>query len=169
MEQALYQTVDTEGPIYFRLGRGRDPEVYATGETWEFGKLKILRKGSDATILSTGIMTAASVEAADALKENGINVTVADVHTIVPLDKEGILNLIESSDHIFVAEEHNTYSGLASIIADVLVDEGIANKRLNRIGFPSDEYSLIAAPYHLYKHYGLDAEGAIKRVSETLS
>lgn len=167
-EMALRQTVDTEGPIYFRLGRGRDPEVYAPGESWEFGKLKILREGSDATIFSTGIMTAASVEAADALKERGINVTVADVHTIVPLDKEGILNLIEASDHIFVAEEHNTYSGLASIIADALVDEGIGNKRINRIGFPSDEYSLIAAPYHLYTHYGLDAEGVAKRVRETL-
>ena len=169
LEQALQQTVDLEGPIYFRLGRGRDPEIYMAEDNWEFGKVSVLRTGSDATILATGIMTAAAVEASKILSEQGLNITVVDVHTIKPLDEENVLRLLEEAPHIFVAEEHNTHSGLSSIIADLMVDEGLSGKRLNRIGFPSDEYALIAAPYHLYRHYGLDAQGVADRVLSTLS
>jgi transketolase len=169
LEQALRQTVDMEGPIYFRLGRGRDPVIYGPDDTWEFGKVSVLRKGGDATLFATGIMTAAAVEASEALAEQGINITVVDVHTLKPLDRENVLSLIGTTPVTFVAEEHNTYSGLASIIADLLVDEGLFGKRFERIGFPSDKYALIAAPYHLYRHYGLDAQGVVDTIKRVLA
>jgi transketolase len=172
LEQALRQTVDVDGPIYFRLGRGREADAYTAGEPWEYGKVSVLRKGSDGVLFANGIMVTAARQAAATLAKEGVNLTVADLHTIQPFDTEGVLSLVEESGHnaqqgarlVFVAEEHNTRGGVATSIADTLVDNRMDGIKLVRIGFPSDEYSVIAAPYHLYQHYGLDAAGVAERV-----
>jgi transketolase len=168
LEQALKQTVDVEGPIYFRMGRGREADAYEVGEPWEYGKVSVLREGGDGVIFANGIMVSAARAAANSLAQDGIQMTVADLHSIQPFDVEGVLSLIEGKQHVFVAEEHNTRGGVASAVADAMVDNRVSGPQLTRIGFPPDEYSVIAAPYHLYKHYGLDAEGVAERVRYTL-
>jgi transketolase len=168
LEAALRQTVDVEGPIYFRMGRGREADAYLPGEAWEFGKVSVLREGGDGVILANGIMVTAARAAANALAGEGIEMTVADLHTIHPLDVEGVLSLVEGKSHVFVAEEHNTRGGVASAVADAMVDARMIGPQLVRIGFPPDEYSVIAAPYYLYQHYGLDADGVAERVRKTL-
>jgi transketolase len=168
LEAALRQTVDVEGPIYFRMGRGREADAYNEGEPWEFGKISILREGSDGVLFANGIMVAAARAAAEQLATTGINLTVADLHTIQPFDVEGVLSLIEGVNYVFVAEEHNTRGGVATAVADAMVDAQVGGKKLVRIGFPPDEYSEIAAPYYLYQHYGLDAAGVAERVRTTM-
>jgi transketolase len=175
IEQALRQTVDVEGPIYFRLGRGREADVYNEGEPWEYGKVSVLRQGTDGVIFANGIMVKAARDAATTLAGEGVNLTVADLHTIQPFDTEGVLSLIEETGRgggrraVFVAEEHNTRTGVATAIADALVDNRVDGVNLVRIGFPSDEYSAIAAPYPLYQYYGLDAKGVTERVRKELA
>jgi transketolase len=168
LEQALRQTVNVEGPIYFRLGRGREADAYNEGEAWEFGKISLLREGRDGVLFANGIMVTAARAAAEKLASEGIDLTVADLHTIQPFDVEGVLSLIEDVNYVFVAEEHNTRGGVATAVADAMVDAQIGGKKLVRIGFPSDEYSEIAAPYYLYQHYGLDAAGVIERVRSAM-
>jgi transketolase len=168
LEQALKQTVDVEGPIYFRMGRGREADAYEAGEAWEYGKVSVLREGSDAVIFANGILVTAARAAANTLAQEGIQMTVADLHTIQPFDVEGVLSLMEGKSHVFVAEEHNTRGGVASAVADAMVDACVSGPQLTRIGFPPDEYSAIAAPYYLYQYYGLDAEGVAERIRTTL-
>lgn len=168
LEHALRQTVDVEGPVYFRLGRGREADAYQEGEPWEFGKVSVLRHGGDGVLFANGIMVAAARAAAETLAQKGIDLTVADLHTIQPFDVEGVLSLIEGARRVFVAEEHNTRTGVATAVADAMVDAGVAGVKLHRIGFPPDEYSAIAAPYYLYQHYGLDAEGVAARVAAAM-
>jgi transketolase len=169
LEQALRQTVNVEGPIYFRLGRGREADAYKEGEPWEFGKVSLLREGSDAVLFANGITVSSARAAADTLAGEGIDLTVADLHTIQPFDVEGVLSLIEGRRHVFVAEEHNTRSGVATAVADALVDAQVSGVKLTRIGFPPDEYSIIAAPYYLYQYYGLDAAGVADRVRRVMN
>jgi transketolase len=168
LEQALRQTVNEEGPIYFRMGRGREADAYEAGEPWEFGKVSVLREGGDGVLFANGIMVAAARAAASTLAGEGINLTVADLHSIQPFDVEGVLSLIEGKQYVFVAEEHNTRGGVASAVADAIVDARVNVPNLIRIGFPPDEYSEIAAPYYLYQHYGLDANGVVERVRKTM-
>lgn len=168
LEKALHQTVDLEGPIYFRLGRGREADAYREGEPWEFGKVSVLREGWDGVIFANGIMVSVARAAADLLAADGIEVAVADLHTIQPFDVEGVLSLVEGRRNIFVAEEHNTRGGVATALADTLVDAQVGGVKLTRIGFPSDQYSAIAAPHYLYQYYGLDAESVAARVRTTL-
>jgi len=168
LEQALRQTVDAEGPIYFRIGGGDDPDVYKMGDKWQFGKIHVFREGSDALILANGMMVKAAIEAAKSLESEGINVGVADLHTILPLDEKELVSLLGKYHTVFVAEEHNTRSGVATAVADVMADAGINGVRLVRVGFPSEEYAIIGAPYYLYKHYGLTAEGLVIKVRQEL-
>lgn len=169
LKQALQQTVDVPGPIYFRLSRGRDPEVYQSDSSWTFGKVSKLRKGTDAVLIANGTLVSPALKAAEMLNKEGIDLTVADLHTIVPLDVEGILSLIDGKTDLFVAEEHNIYGGVASVLADMIVDQGIGPLRVHRIGLPSDEYAVIAQPYHLYSHYKLDSKGIADRIRTELN
>lgn len=159
LDQALRQTVDVEGPIYFRLGRGREPDVYRSGDKWEFGKLNVLRRGKNALLISNGIMVFAAREAAELLAKEGIDITVVDLHTLQPLDTERLLSLVAQHRSVFVAEEHNTRGGVASAVADMIIDARMKDVQLVRIGFPPDEYAIIGPPYYLYQHYGLDGAG----------
>lgn len=169
LDQALQQTVDLEGPIYFRLGRGREPDVYRSEDKWEFGKISLLRRGKDALVLSNGVMVSAAREAAELLAREGIDITVADLHTIQPLDIEGLLSLVAGQRVVFVAEEHNTRGGVATTVADTIIDAQMNDVHLVRIGLPSDEYAILGSPFYLYKHYGLDAIGLAERIRKVLS
>jgi transketolase len=168
LEQALRQTVNLSGPIYFRLGRGREPDVYRPEDRWEFGKVSVLRNGNDGLIIANGIMVGAACQAAEILAKDGIDVTVADLHTVQPLDVEGLLSLVKKQRKVFVAEEHNTRGGVATALADTMIDARVDEVRLIRIGLPSDKYAIIGPPYYLYQHYGLDAAGLAQRVRQEL-
>lgn len=160
-EAALRQTADLPGPVYFRLGRGRDVDVYDAlpAGTWRLGEAAVLREGADLTIVANGITVAAALAAARALVADGVEASVIDAHTVRPFDGATIAEYAGRSGRLLVAEEHNVVGGVASACAEALVEHGVAGVRMERIGMPPDEYSLIGPPTHLYRHYGMDADG----------
>jgi len=87
-EAALRQTADLPGPVYFRVGRGRDVPVYdALPEChWKFGEATVLREGGDLTIVANGVTVSGALEAARALVAEGIEASVIDAHTVRPFD-----------------------------------------------------------------------------------
>jgi transketolase len=172
-EAALRQTADLPGPVYFRLGRGRDVPVYDSrpeGE-WKLGEAAVLREGGDLTIVGNGITVSAALEAAERLAADGVEASVIDAHTVRPFDGPGatIAEHAGRSGRLLVAEEHNVVGGVASACAEALVEHGLAGVKLARIGMPADEYSLIGPPTHLYRHYGMDADGIEAKARELLA
>jgi transketolase len=168
-ERALRATVDHDGPIYFRLGRGREPDVYAAeAPAFEVGRIATLRDGADLAIVANGVTVAPALAAAEQLAGEGVEAAVLDAHTIRPFDAETLCAVAARSGRMLVAEEHNVVGGLASACADALVDGGVGGVRLARAGMPPDEYALIGPPTHLYRHYGLDAEGLAARARALL-
>jgi transketolase len=158
LQAALRATVEHDGPIYFRIGRGREPEVYSMGDVaFELGKAIVHSHGEDLTLVATGSMVHPSLAAADTLREEGLSVGVIDVHTVKPLDEEAILEAAGSTSAIMTVEEHNVLGGLGGAVAEVL-SQADAGTRLHRHGI-RDEFSLIGPPTHLYSHYRLDADG----------
>jgi transketolase len=167
---ALRQTVDLPGPVYFRLGRGREPDVYADRpDAFGFGRIAVLREGADLTIVGNGITVEPSLAAAEDLAGDGIDATVLDAHTVRPFDARTLAEHAGRSGRLLVAEEHNVVGGVASACAEALFEYGLADVELARIGMPADEYALIAPPTHLYRHYGMDAGGIAARARELLA
>lgn len=160
----IEQTVDVPGPVYFRIGRGREANVYENGVLPQFGSLASLREGTDLLVISTGAPLRAVIDAADELAKDGYRVAAVDAHTLRPFPADGFRRLAAQFSTILVVEEHNIYGGLASICADALLDGSVSGVRLIRHGLPVDEYSLIGPPFHLYQHYGLDTDGIAKQM-----
>ena len=158
--RALIDTLDASGPVYLRLGRGREPDVYDPGAPgFEVGRLARLAEGEDVTIVANGIAVHPALGAAEILAREGVRATVLDAHTVRPFDAEGLCAAASVTGRLLVAEEHNVYGGVATACADALIDGGIGGVRLERVGLPADEYALIAPPMTLYRHYGLDTDG----------
>lgn len=145
------------GPLYLRLGRGRDPEVYpAPPPDFAFGKAIRLREGRDLTIIATGAEVRPALDAAERLAAEGISARVVDMHTISPLDAEEVRAAAADTGAILTVEEHNRTGGLGSAVAEVLVE--CERIRFVRHGIP-DEFAPIGPPAALYAYYELDADG----------
>jgi transketolase len=168
--RALADTVDLPGPLYLRLGRGREPDVYEDDASgFRVGRLGVLREGGDLTIVANGITVHAAVQAADQLEREGIHATVLDAHTVRPFDAEALCAAAERTGSLLVAEEHNMIGGVASACADALAHAGQAGVAMARLGMPADEYALIGPPSALWRHYGLDADGVARAARELLA
>lgn len=162
---AFRSTIDHDGPIYFRAGRGRERPVYEHPPEWRIGGSNTLREGRHATVLAIGNLVAAALDAAETLANEGIELTVVDMYSIRPLDREAVRAAAQQGV-LFTAEEHNVTGGFGAAVAEVIAEEGLACRQV-RIGLP-DEYSILGPPTHLYRHYGLDGEGVAARVREAL-
>jgi transketolase len=145
-------------PIYFRLGRGRDEDVYETlPEGYGPGAPHTVRSGTDLLIVATGLMVSRAADAAKQLEESQISATVVDVHTLKPFADEAIAVLAESHRAVLVVEEHNTVGGLGT-----MVQEALGSHRVDVPSFKhglQDEFALIGPPHQCYRYYGLDGEG----------
>lgn len=154
----LKATVNHPQPIYFRLGRGRDDDVYDTlPEGYGPGDPWMLRSGTDILIVATGLMVSRSAAAADLLEREGISSTVLDVHTLKPFSEARIAEFAKAHRAVLIVEEHNTEGGLGT-----MVQEALGARRMAVPSFKhglQDEFSLIGPPNQCYRYYGLDAEG----------
>lgn len=132
---------EINGPVYIRLATGGSPRIY--GKDYEFkpGRGVTLRKGKDATIITTGGILYDVLRAADELKKTKISITVINIHTIKPIDKEIILKAARDTHAIITVEEHTIFGGLGSSIAEVLLENNKSAIKFKRLGlngvFPS--------------------------------
>ncbi|HET8673246.1 MAG TPA: transketolase C-terminal domain-containing protein [Thermoleophilaceae bacterium] len=159
-ESLLRSTVDLPGPIYFRLGRGRDRRVYdAPPEHYGPGAPpRVVIEGSDVLLVSTGTMVGECLEAARQLAaDGGVSPTVLDVHTLKPFDAAAVAGHAGRHRVVVTVEEHNVQGGLGTLVREALAEAGV--------GVPVrthgllDEFALIGPPTHLYRYYGLDPDG----------
>jgi len=87
------------------------------------GKAKLVRPGTDVTITSFSLMMARSLEAADALAEEGISAEVIDLRTIRPLDKATVVRSVMKTNRLVSVEEGWPQSGIGSELAAVMMEE----------------------------------------------
>jgi transketolase len=107
-----------KGPVFIRLtGGANNPIVYEDDYFFEIGKANVLKKGTDVALIASGTMVYQSLQASQALAENGISCTVIDMHTIKPLDKQAVDDVLNHK-LIVTVEEHNSIGGLGSAIAE---------------------------------------------------
>ena len=162
LTQFVEQAHARPGPVYIRLGRGNDPIVYGPGHPVEIGTAIVVQEGSDATIVSTGVMLRHALLAARNLADRGLDVGVIDMHTIKPLDADAVRRAAETSGVVVTVEDHLVTNGLGSAVAECVTDAGIPC-RMARLGIP-DVFSIIGPPAELYQHHGYDAAGIERAV-----
>jgi transketolase len=155
-------TLEIDGPVYLRVGRGNEPDVHEQHVEVIPGRFIQVVDGADVTVIATGIGVTAAVGASAALAAEGIGVRVLDAISLKPFDSEAVVDAARDMHRILVVEEHNVVGGLATAVSDTLALAG-ASSRIERLGL-NDEYALVAPPTHLYRHYGFTVDGVIDRL-----
>ena len=161
--EALYATEAAllhDGPVYLRFGRYAVPNITADIPNYKFelGKGVKYTDGNDVTIVATGLMVAFAMEAAESLREEGINAEVINIHTIKPLDEKAVIESAAKTGAVVVAEEHFVAGGLGELISGVLAANKPAPVEYVAI---KDKFGQSGTPSQLMKAYGLDAENIV--------
>ena len=159
----LKQVVEMDGPAYVRLGRAAVPVFYDETAPLKLGKGNELRPGKDVTVIATGIMVSAAMEAASILEGEGIDGRVIDIHTLKPLDEEIILKAAKETGRIVTAEEHSIIGGLGSAVAEVTSRNCPVPIRM--VG-QQDTFGESGKPDELLEKYGMTAADIVQAVRE---
>lgn len=163
---AIRAAAALKGPVYVRLGRNKVPNVFPAGHQFEIGKGVQVADGSDLTFITTGLMTAQAVIAAEKLKGEGISARVVHIGTIKPLDKELVLKAAQETGAIVTAEEHSVIGGLGGAVAEFLAE---AHPTLmKRVGI-YDRFGTSGKSDELLKYFGLNAETLVEEAREIVS
>ena len=113
-------------------------EVPEEAYTIPFGKAKIVKEGNDITIVTVAKMVYEALWAAKELEKEGINAEVIDLRTLVPLDKETVINSVKKTGRILVVDEdYKSYGMSGEIITSVVEQMGDKFKSLpKRLTYP---------------------------------
>ena len=159
--------LDYEGPVYLRFGRAAVPVINDRPDYhFEMGKGVLLKEGNDVTIVATGIMVAAALEAAEKMETEGVSAEVINIHTIKPLDKDLIIQSARTTGTVVTAEEHTILGGMGGAVCEALCEDYPVP--VCRIGI-NDVFGESGSAGALLVKYGLDGDGVYRRVKEFLA
>jgi transketolase len=155
-----------DGPVYLRFSRAKTP-VITTTETPFSTKIQTYWTSNNpkAVIFATGYLVYYAMLAAKQLEELGIEVLVANVSTIKPIDEETVIKLAKQTGAVVTVEDHQIAGGLGGLIAEVL-----AKNHPTPIEFVGlkDTFAESGEPLELIKKYQLDDTAIIKAVREVI-
>ena len=124
LAEAVRAAVRHDGPIYLRLGKAGEPVLTAGApEPFQFGKVRQIKAGKDAAIVSFGpIMKMAATIAAKLESDQGRSTALYSAHTLKPLDREGIASILQRFPLVIVVEEHVERGGLGAEVKQIAWD-----------------------------------------------
>ena len=135
---APYDSADAKGLMKAAI-RSEDPVVFLENElvygrsfdvpdmddyVLPIGKARVMREGSDVTIVSYSIGVGLALEAAETLAGEGIDAEVIDLRTLRPLDREAVLTSLAKTNRLVVAEEGWPTCSIASEVQAICMEEG---------------------------------------------
>jgi transketolase len=165
MALATKAILDFKGPVYMRTGRSASVSVFDAGHTFEIGKGKIIRQGSDLTIVACGVEVARALDAAKLLEQKGVSARVVNMPTIKPIDVALLTQCARETGAFVTAEDHNIYGGLGGAVAEALA--GHAPAPIEFIGV-RDRFGESGEPEELAQHLGLGAQSIAAAAEKVL-
>lgn len=167
LEAITRYMADYDGPVYFRQPKMYLRNVYTEVPDFELGKGVTVRDGKDAAVIACGITVGIALDAAELLKQDGIDVRVINMPSIKPLDVEIIEKAAEETHHILTCENHTVIGGLGSAAAEVLA--GIKEKAVLHMMGIQDTFGVTATLGYQLEKNGLTAEAMAAEVKRMLA
>lgn len=167
VESVLDVAQSVDGPVYVRFLRGEIPRLFPKEDRMVLNRARVLQRGTDVAILSSGICTEEAMRATDVLKQRGLSVSHLHVSTHKPFTDPQIIEAIESAQYgVVTMENHTVIGGLGTAVAEVMAEHGLG-KKLIRIGL-QDTYAHGASRHYLMKEYGLDAISLVHAIEKLI-
>jgi transketolase len=161
-EKLLEQMAQKRGIFFLRTSRPKTPVIYNNDEAFPIGGAKVLRQsaGDKVTVVAAGVTLFEALKAADALKSEGIGITVVDAYSIKPLGKDVIKAAAQKTNNLVITvEDHYLEGGLGDAVAGELSSEGI---KVTKLAIP--ELPRSGKAEELLAKYGIDAAAIAKKV-----
>jgi transketolase len=165
-EKLVDQMAVHNGVCFLRTSRPKTPVIYGNDEPFPIGGAKVLRQSENdkVTVVAAGVTLYEALKAADALKGEGIEITVIDAYSIKPLGKEVIKAAARQTNNLVVTvEDHYIEGGLGDAVAGELSADGLKVHKLAVHELPrSGKAEELLAKYHI------DASAIINKVKALL-
>jgi len=163
-EEVIKYAATHKGPMYIRIARTNVPDIF--DENYKFDlKAKVLKDGSDVTIVTNGETLAEVIEAANILERAGIDAQIINMPVVKPLDNDTILKAAKKTNFVVTVENHSIIGGLGSAICEVLSEK--MPTPVYRIG-TNDEFGQSGEQRKLMEFYGLTAEKLAEKIENKL-
>jgi transketolase len=118
-EQAIRAAARNYGPFYIRTIRPKVPVLYDGSYRFHIGAWDLLRPGNDVTLIATGVLVKAALDAAAILALDNIDARVLNASSLKPADVDAIVAAATETGSIVTAEDHQIHGGLGSLVAGV--------------------------------------------------
>jgi 1-deoxy-D-xylulose-5-phosphate synthase len=130
----------------------------AAGADWTIGRSRVLRGGTDVTLIVYGALAASVMEAAAELEQEGISAAVVDARFCKPLDGAMLRRVLRAGHPVLTIEDHAVINGFGTAVAEYAVAHGLPTAHLRQIGMP-DRLIAHATRQQQLAEVGLDAHG----------
>lgn len=167
LQHLLKTALDYPGPSALRIPRGNAEGVAmdAAIEAIPLGQGEVLRHGDDLTVIALGAMVYPALQAAELLKDEGIDVTVINPRFVKPIDDKLILHHGHRTRAILTVEDHVAHGGFGSAVVETLADHEGTDITVLRHALPDDIIEH-GAQNLLRRDYGLDAAGIADKIRQ---
>lgn len=165
--QAAIAAAAIPGPVYIRLGSGRDPVIFEKNTPFVPLKINILQQnGNDIALFGNGVLLPRLMAAAEILESKGIGVTLVEVHTVKPIDVEGVTQVLKNCGAAVTAEDHNIIGGLGSAIMETAAEH--CPVPISRIGL-RDKFAGSGLPNELLDFYEMSVADIVNAAQSTIA
>lgn len=154
------------GVHYVRGNRKGVHQIYEKGTKFKLGKGNLLKEGTDILLVAAGQLVYETLEVSKKLEAKGYSVSVIDMFTIKPIDRELLLEQIVGKKQIVTIENHSIMGGLGSAVAEILAALS-SHPKLKRIGV-YERFGQVGTPEFLQDEFGLTTEKIYQQVLKAL-
>src|SRR3989440_11513110 len=169
-------TLDTPGAL--RYPRDNVPSVNfedaietdlraAAAMDWQIGKSRILKEGTDATLIAYGALVSQAMLAAGELEGEGLSVAVIDARFCKPIDGEMLTRVLRAGNAVLTVEDHSLQNGFGSAVLEYAVAHNLPTANITRLGMP-DRLIAHATRGQQLAEVGLDSAGIGRSVRDAV-
>ena len=165
MYHAVIAAADIQGPVYVRAGSGKERNLYKKDDPFSMEGITVWREyGNDAVLVSNGYVLDRVLKAADLLRNQGINVTVADINILYGKDPSKIIEVLGRSNQIVTVEDHNINGGVGAYVSRLVCENKPA--KVKRIALST--FGESGGSDELLDKYGMSPEAIAQTTREAL-
>ncbi|HZB67039.1 MAG TPA: alpha-ketoacid dehydrogenase subunit beta [Ornithinibacter sp.] len=165
----IQQAIETDDPVVFYEPKRRYWDKGEVGDVPDgpLGTARVLREGTDVTLLAYGPMVKTCLQAAQAADEEGRSLEVVDLRSLSPLDDEAILGSVEKTGRAVVVHEASTFLGMGAEISALVTERAFYHLEapVLRVG----GYNVPYPPSRLEEEFLPDLDRVLDAVDRSLA
>ena len=138
-------------------------------KTIALGKSRVLRTGTDATVLAYGSLASEALAAAETLSaEDGLDVEVIDARFCKPLDADMLARVLDADHPVVTVEDHSLENGFGTAVLEHAQQRGLPTAQITRLGHPADRMIPFMSRSAQLREAGIDAAGIVRAIRSAM-